>query len=246
MNSATAVVLAAGQGNRAAASGLVGPKALLAFDGRSLLQRLLVQLHQSQIVSSSIIAVRPQDRVAIEHEVESASAIPFSLVECSTNSSAETLQHALFPADGPVVVVTAADLVVRTDQLIRFLEASFGALAADPELESVQPIGADLGVSRCRFRVDGSGYLLPGDDGDTVPSEGPRVFLARPLRVAIESRPELSPDGMTSLVQHLLRSGWRMRGVRLRAVMDIDDRDDLDLANSYLASGRLDRLEGAS
>jgi molybdopterin-guanine dinucleotide biosynthesis protein A len=244
--SATAVVLAAGHGHRAAASGLVGPKALLTFGGRSLVQRLLIQLDQSRMVSSSIIAVRPQDRVSIEYEVQSASAMPYSMVACSTGSSAETLQHAMLRAHERIVVVLAADLVVQTEELVRFLGDSIGALAHDPEVMSVQPVGADLSDSRCRFMVDEGGYLLPDVDGDTVPSEGPRVFLARPLSAAMEDRPDLRQNGMTSLVQYLLRSGWRMRGVCLRAVMDVDDRDDLYLANSYLANGTLDRLKGVT
>jgi len=247
MTALTAVVLAAGQGARATASGLVGPKSLLRVGKQAVLARLMTQLERTRVVDATVVAVRPEDRAALEDAIRDTSVLPATFVECSTVSSIETLQLALDRVDTASVAIVAADLVVRSEELIRFLVDAVALLAADLSLVGVQPIGAEVQSSRCQLGISPNGYLCCAGAaaGPVVASEGPRVFVSDWLKTTLALYGPPEPVGMWSLVEGVLEAGWPMRGLPMRRVMDIDDSEDLALAWRLVDDGTLDRDVGS-
>jgi GTP:adenosylcobinamide-phosphate guanylyltransferase len=233
------LVLAAGHGTRAEASGLVGPKPFLELDGQSIVGRLLMQLERSAVMRTLVVAVRPEHRVAVDALVDATVSLPTTVVECATESSIETLHAGLSEVNTPVTVVLAADLVVRTDEMTDFLVDAVAAMATDRSIMAVQPIGACLQASRGHFKIGPDGYLTCAATDAGYASEGPRVFASEPLVDAIGTSTVQRFTGILSLVEGLLHAGGHMRGLPLRTVMDIDDRDDLELARRLVENGTL-------
>jgi GTP:adenosylcobinamide-phosphate guanylyltransferase len=237
---ATAVLLAAGQGTRARASGLSGPKFLLRLDNEPLIVRLLKQLDLSKVFSSAIVTIRPEHREFSEHAAAAAVSLPTSFIEIANESSIETLRTVLPRVKTRIVVVIAADLVVETTDVVDFLRSAVSAMESESTLGSVQPIGAVLQPTRGKLMVGPESIISVS--GEAAQSEGPRVFTADLLETVLHSTITYEWSGVLHFVEYLVQAGWRMRGMPLHRVMDVDERKDLVFAESLIENGLLDRM----
>ena len=179
---ATAVIAAAGSGERLGAG---GPKALVELGGRPLAAWSLAAFAEAEGVAAAVVAV-PPDRVdAFETALAGAAELPVAVV-AGGESRSESVAAALGGVESEFVVVHDAARPLVTPELIDAVLVRLAGdseracvLAAAPITDTVKEVRADV-VERTldRSRLWGA--------------QTPQAFRASALREAIESAESLS------------------------------------------------------
>jgi 2-C-methyl-D-erythritol 4-phosphate cytidylyltransferase len=180
---ATAVIAAAGSGERLGAG---GPKALLEIAGRPMLEWSLLAFAQSSSVSAATVAAPPERVGAIEDLVgrvreRGESAMPTTVV-AGGQSRSESVAAAARGVETELTIVHDAARPLVTPELIDAVagklaaaEGCDGVIAASPITDTVKQAGGGLRVERT---LDRSALWA---------AQTPQAFRTEALRLALAS-----------------------------------------------------------
>ena len=182
---ATAVIVAAGSGERLGAG---GPKALVEVAGRPLYEWSLVACEDAHRIGPIVIAVPPG-------EADSFDSGRANLVEGGPNRS-DSVANALEAVETDLVAVHDAARPLAVPELF---DAAVSLLAGSPELDGV--IAASP-VSDTVKLVDAEGLVVETVDRSTLRlAETPQVFRTEALRAALLAGDPAAATDDASLVE---------------------------------------------
>jgi NDP-sugar pyrophosphorylase family protein len=240
------LILAGGTGSRLAADGIDGPKAAVAIAGRPQLVRLVEML---DALGCPTITCMLRDTAGGAAGAGSASgsglldgvvargAAAVRVVPCRTPSSLHTLVDGLAAVPPGEVFCTMVDTVMRARDwhFVHAAAADAMATGADAVL-AVTPFVDDerpVWVER-----DGAGFVRRLGDAPVSPpcvtggvyafGVGARAEAARARRAGVSR--------MRGFLASLVEEGARVATVEVTRIVDVDRRQDLELANAWLGA----------
>jgi len=236
------LILAGGEGSRLAADGLTTPKPLVDVAGRPQLVRLVEQF--AALGCETITCMLRDDAyeylqraTTVARRIDSFATV----VRCQTPSSLHTFVEGLARVPAGNVFASMVDSVMLPndwravyDGAVRYL-----ASAADAVLAVTPALGDDDSplwvTSDDAHRVVAVGRE-PGSPAARRWVTGGVYAFAPSARVRAQSTLASGLDRMRIFLGDLVDSGARVMAVEVPYMIDVDHRQDLEKANSYLTS----------
>lgn len=217
---ATAIVVAAGSGERLGAG---GPKALVEVYGRPMYEWSVIACEDAGRVDRTVLVVPPG-------EVESFGAAGVSVVEGGAARS-ESVAAGLELAEGELVAIHDAARPMVTPELF---DAAISALAGDPDLDGVI-VAAPVSDTVKRMGPDGA-VSETLDRSELMAARTPQVFRRVALERAFESGDLASATDDASLVEE---AGGRVGVIELPGPNPkVTWPTDLDVVEALFARSR--------
>ncbi len=228
-------LIAAGQGERLRAGGLLLPKPLVPVAGRALIDYGLSAAAAAGVDQIACI-VNEQSQGIEEHCRQQWPQLRFEFIRRTTPSSMESL-FALAPLlrSGPFVLLTA-DAVFAPAALSQFLASARahrdaqGVLALSAFIDDEKPLWARIAengrITALGPEAESSGLVTAG------------FYMFDPVIFAEIAAARA--QGYTALRQflgHLLARGYRLYGERMAKTVDVDRPRDLAVAEAFVRAG---------
>ena len=174
---ATAVIAAAGSGERLGAG---GPKALVEVGGRPLVAWSLVALAEAETVADAVVAAPPDEVGRFSDTLGDASAIPVTVVAGGDSRSA-SVAAALEAVEAALVVVHDAARPLATGELF---DAVVAQLVAE---EGCDCVIAAAPITDTVKEVDGGGVVRTLERSRLWGAQTPQAFRVASLREALSA-----------------------------------------------------------
>jgi molybdopterin-guanine dinucleotide biosynthesis protein A len=240
------LILAGGTGSRLAADGVDGPKAAVAIAGRPQLVRLVGTLHELGCPSITCMlrdnagdaTTRTAHAMrALLDGVAELGSTAVRVVPCRTPSSLHTLVDGLATVPPGDVFCTMVDTVMRnrdwhlvyataTDLLAAGADA---VLAVTPFVDDERPLWVERDTAGVVRRLGDAPVSPPCVTG------GVYAFGAAARAEAARARRE-GISRMRGFLSRLVDEGARVATVEVTRIVDVDRRQDLELANAWLGA----------
>lgn len=227
------LILAGGEGSRLAASGITTPKPLVSVAGMPQVVRLIRTFER---LGCETITCLLREGVPDDVLVEASRhlRVPLSIVRCNTPSSLHTLAEGLRAVPpGPVLCSMVDTVMARADwarvdaEATRALtEGNDAVLVVTGYVEDERPLYVNCGP-------DGRVTAIGNEPSDPVCVTGGVYILGPGARSLADSALELGLERMRAYLGFLVARGARVHAVSVARVIDLDDRTDLDSANSW-------------
>ncbi len=225
-----AAILAAGEGSRLKAEGLVTPKPLITIAGVPMVERIARQLQSAGV--SEIICIINEASTAVRTHLQSlALPIPIHTVVKSTPSSFHSFcELSAFLRGGPFVL-SLTDSIFTTAELGDFIHYA----RQHPKLDGV------LGVTK--FVDDENPLLVSLDEQNRVIAIGPEAqaspyvtggiywFSENILRAAVQAK-KLEINRLRNFLAFLLQRRHTLAGYPFDIIIDVDTLHDINLAET--------------
>jgi len=239
------LILAGGTGSRLAADGVDGPKAVVAIAGRPQLLRLVDTLDRlgcptiTCMLRDAALDAPGGGHGSTQALLDGITARQSGVrvVPCRTPSSLHTLVDGLATVPSGDVFCTMVDTVMRTRDWQLVYAAATDALAAGADaVLAVTPFVDDerpLWVER-----DPSGFVRRVGDAPVSPAcvtGGVYAFGAAARGEAARAR-RSGVSRMRGFLGRLVDEGARVATVEVTRIVDVDRRQDLELANAWLGA----------
>jgi len=240
------LILAGGTGSRLAADGVDGPKAAVAIAGRPQMLRLVEMLDAlgcptitcmlRDTVTGSADGTSAATRTLLDGVAELGSAA-VRVVPCRTPSSLHTLVDGLAAVPPGDVFCTMVDTVMRARDW-RFVHAAAtellasgadAVLAVTPFVDDERPVWVER---------DGAGIVRRlGDTPVSPPCVTGGVYaLGVAARAEAARARRAGVSRMRGFLGRLVDEGARVATVEVTRIVDVDRRQDLELANAWLGT----------
>ena len=224
-------IIAAGDGSRLRAEGIVLPKPLVQVDGVALIERLLNSFIRSGI--SEVICIVNEYSLEVKRFVEEKKfSIPVSFVVKTTPSSMHSL-FALVPyLDGEKFLLSTVDSIFDDRELVRFLDHAKsnpsldGLLAVTNFIDDENPLYVTCDVSNRILGFSKSEHSPWITGGLYVFS--PRIF--KEMDVVLRQRIER----LRNFLGHLVNDGYTFEAFPFSKIIDIDHVHDIQTAEALL------------
>jgi NDP-sugar pyrophosphorylase family protein len=230
------LILAGGEGSRLAASGVATPKALVPIRGVPQLVRLARILEG---VGCTTLTCLIREGVALDPIAAELArlSVPLRVHSCRTPSSLHTLVQGLAVTPPGAVFCTMVDTVMPVSDWARAYSGASHALAAGAE--AVLVVTSFVDDERPLFVAqDAAGRVTAIGDAPRDPvlvTGGVYAFSPR-ARAAAPATLAAGRARMRALLCALLERGYDVRSVEIAKIIDLDDRHDLELANTWQES----------
>lgn len=224
-------IIAAGEGSRLRAEGVVTAKPLVRINGVPLIERLLTSFARSGI--SDVVCIVNEDSLSVREYVESTvQPIPVRFIVRSTPSSMHSL-FALAPhlQDGRFLLSTV-DAVYCEDDFRNYLRYADdhpdleGLLAVTSFVEDESPLYVDLDDNRRIRRFSKSaptGWVTGG-----LYIFSPRIFDEMGFALAT------GLERLRNFLAHLVTRGYTMEGFPFGKIVDVDHVGDIAAAEALV------------
>lgn len=239
------LILAGGTGSRLAADGVDGPKAAVAIAGRPQLVRLVDMLGELGCRTITCMLRDTRDSAADAASATRAlldglselGGAPVRVVPCRTPSSLHTLVDGLATVASGDVFCTMVDTVMlhrdwRTvyDASIDLLAGGADAvLAVTPFVDDERPVWVERDAAGIVRRLGDTPVSPPCVTG------GVYAFGAAARAEATRAR-RSGISRMRGFLARLVDEGARVATVEVTRIVDVDRRQDLELANAWLGA----------
>lgn len=236
-------IIAAGEGSRLAAEGVMAPKPLVKVGGEHLIDRLIrifMDNHADEIdvICNDRTTLVSRHLLKMEEDGLNGHPVPLQMKIKSTPSSMHSF-HELSPLlAGHPFILTTVDTIFREEEFARYVEAfkqrladgGDGLMGVTDFIDDEKPlyVGTDAAMNvtgfydantaDCRY-ISGGIYGLAPNALDTL-----RDCMARG-----ESR-------MRNFQRGLIRDGRRLKAYGFSKVLDIDHASDIEKAEAFLSS----------
>jgi len=224
-------ILAAGEGRRLRQAGWTRPKPLVPIAGVPLIESVIRNFIAARI-TSLVIIVNGQGRECVDWVRARFPALDLRFIMKTTASSLESfVEVATFPGPGRALISTVDAWCLPAD-FARFAEA---ALRRPPEATvlALTPLVADEHPLRVRLDGDGRVTRLGGTSGDMVTAG---IYLVSERVRAIAPAPGMAR--LREFLTWLCDRGEPVYGEIIQTVVDVDDADDVALAEALAAAAR--------
>ncbi len=227
-------IIAAGEGSRLRAEGIMTPKPLVPVGGIPIIGRLLASLSRCGIRSVQCI-VNEESTPVREYVSGLNLPIPVSFIIKSTPSSMHSLFELAPFLGSERFLLTTVDSIFSEDDLKALVAAATreraadGLLAVTDFVDDENPLYVDAGTdgritsfsrNERSLRVTGGLYAL-----------SPRIFgEIGPARAAGIGR-------LRHFLDHLLRTGYELRAFPFSKIVDVDRAGDIRAAEEMLGAG---------
>jgi NDP-sugar pyrophosphorylase family protein len=225
-----AAILAAGEGSRLRAEGLVTPKPLVTIAGVPMIERIARQLQSAG--ASEIVCIINEASTAVRTHLQSlALPIPIQIVVKSTPSSFHSFcELSAFLRGGPFVL-SLTDSIFTTAELSGFIHFA----RQHPELDGV------LGITKfvddenpLRVRLGEENRVIAiGPEAQASPyvTGGIYWFSEKILRAAAQAK-KLEIQRLRNFLAFLLQQHHPMAGYFFDIIIDVDTLHDIKLAET--------------
>jgi NDP-sugar pyrophosphorylase family protein len=227
------LILAAGDGSRLAADGIAVPKPLVTIGGRPQIARLIETLESLGCASLTCMV---RDDLRMPEVVRRR--VPRNVVPCRTPSSLHTLVLGLAAAPPGPVFCTMVDTVMTWNDWVRAWTACAGALAQGaPAVLVVAPVPPRDTHPLC-VRTDAAGHVtaLGSDLRDARWATAGVYGFGQVVRSRAAKAVHEGIERMRGFLSLLVREGALIPLVPVERALDVDRREDLEAANTWLAA----------
>jgi molybdopterin-guanine dinucleotide biosynthesis protein A len=240
------LILAGGTGSRLAADGIDGPKAAVAIAGRPQLLRLITTFNEvgcptitcmlRDTASDSGDGASPATRTLLDG-VAGLGAAAVRVVPCRTPSSLHTLVDGLATVPPGDVFCTMVDTVMRARDWRYVHEASTDLLASGadaviavtPFVDDERPVWVERDAAGIVRRLGDAPVTPPCVTGGVYAfGVAARAEAARARRSGVSR--------MRGFLGRLVDEGARVATVEVTRIVDVDRRQDLEVANAWLGA----------
>lgn len=222
-------IIAAGEGSRLRAAGIMQPKPLVPVNGVPLIEGVIGNFLAAGVTALTII-LNEEGRESAAWVRRRFPDLAVRFVVKTTASSLESLAEVAAARHGTPLLVSTVDAWCRPTDFVRFVAAArrrpvpSTVLAVTPTVADEKPLWID---------VDGAGRVTAiGQPTGVLVTAGIYVFSARALAAGAPAGPERLRDYLA----RLLDGGEPMYGEVIETVVDVDRPEDIDLAEA-LARG---------
>jgi NDP-sugar pyrophosphorylase family protein len=227
-------IIAAGDGSRLRAAGYALPKPLVPVAGKPLLRHVVENFHAAGIRSLTVI-VNEDGRACLDVLDGWAAEIEVRWIVKTTASSLESFFEVVSdPAPGRMLVSTV-DALCRAEDFTSFASAA-SSRPADATVLGVTPLVADEKPLWVSLGKDARIERLGGERGELVTAG----FYLVPERVRRMARPA-HLDRLRDFLAWLVGAGEPVYGEVVERVVDVDRREDIELAETLARSARASR-----
>lgn len=219
----TFAILAAGEGSRLEHEGVSEAKPLIRIGGECLIDRL-IRIFLSCGADRIAVVVNSR-RPEVKAHLESLCCPELDIVVADTPSSMHSL-HALAPRlTGEPFVLTTVDTVFREDDFRRYLRE--GDFAVTPWVDDEKPLWVD---------TDSEGFISAFRDEGPCPYVSGGIYrITPPMMHILEECIQRGEARMRNFQRALLQSDFRLKAFPMERILDIDHRDDIAKAESFLS-----------
>jgi molybdopterin-guanine dinucleotide biosynthesis protein A len=240
------LILAGGTGSRLAADGVDGPKATVAIGGRPQLVRLVETFNAlgcptiTCMLRDTATAPSSDSSGSVRGLIDSMAGLgraAVRVVPCRTPSSLHTLVDGLATVPPGDVFCTMVDTVMRARDW-RFVHATAtdllasgadAVLAVTPFVDDERPLWVERDAAGIVRRLGDAPVSPPCVTGGVYAFGGAaRAEAARARRSGVSR--------MRGFLGRLVDEGARVATVEVTRIVDVDRRQDLELANAWLGT----------
>lgn len=231
----TAVVLAAGLGERLHRAGIAVPKPLVQVAGRPLIAHVLEAVAGAGMERAVCLFNERDDEA--EHWCRAQRLpLPVKILRRTTPSSMESLFTLAPHAEGERFLCLTVDAIVAPDALRAFV-----ARAADMG-------DAHVVLAATRFVDDEKPLFIAFDAGGRVTAMGEEAasagwvtagfyVFAPEVFAEVERARRVGCDSLRGFLAHLLRRRYRLFAVPVAKTVDVDRPEDIQSAERFVRSG---------
>jgi choline kinase len=221
----TFAILAAGEGSRLEAEGILTPKPLIEVGGERLLDRL-VRIFSSHGADKIVIVINSRMTAVREHLDEISPRCPFlRYVVADTPSSMHSLWAMRTLLLDDTFVLTTVDTIFREDDFARYLRE--GDFAVTPFVDDEKPLWVD---------TDADGRITAFRDNGPCPYVSAGIYRITPAMMRVLSDCiGRSESRMRNFQRAILRAGITVKAFPMERVYDIDHKEDIAKAERFLS-----------
>ncbi len=245
-------IIAAGEGSRLKAAGILTPKPLLAVGGRSLIERTLENLCAAGVTEVALIVSQAMAEVA---EVARALSLPLAVTPVirTTASSMHSLHHLRPELHEEPFVLCTVDTVLRREELVAFVSEfrdcpDLDLLLAYTDFVDDDGAGGRFGL-RMRGSAPGSRVTSLVQDALGSPFVTAGLYGMRPsIWPVLEQAVASGTERLRNFLGLALRWGGeraeeearrrarklRVGGYRISQAIDVDRPGDVEVAERFL------------
>jgi NDP-sugar pyrophosphorylase family protein len=224
-------IIAAGDGSRFERAGIATPKPLVPVAGVPLIESVITNFVVAE-VRSLVIIVNERHVTCAEWVRTRFPRLDVRFIVKTTRSSLESFSEVVRAAPAGPLLVSAVDTWCRPDEFAGFVERA-ARRPADASVLAVTQVGADESPLRVGLGPGGRIVRIGGDHGDLV-TAGMYLLSERARRLT----PVPTLSRLREFLAWLNARGERMYGEIVPAVIDVDDADDVALAEARVAARR--------
>lgn len=221
----TFAILAAGEGSRLEAEGILTPKPLIEVGGERLLDRL-VRIFSSHGADKIVIVINSRMTAVREHLDEISPRCPFlRYVVADTPSSMHSLWAMRTLLLDDTFVLTTVDTIFLEDDFARYLRE--GDFAVTPFVDDEKPLWVD---------TDADGRITAFRDNGPCPYVSAGIYRITPAMMRVLSECiGRSESRMRNFQRAILRAGITVKAFPMERVYDIDHKEDIAKAERFLS-----------
>lgn len=229
------VVLAAGEGSRLKKAGIASSKPIVKLNGVPLIERLLrIFLNNGAERMHVIINEASPDVEAFLSSVEQP--VPLQVIKQNTPSSLHSFYALLPKINSDAFCLTTVDTVFEEDEFNRYIQAFQSASGVDGLMavtdfvddESPLWVETDDALNITGFKDDKTANALYVSGG---------IYgLRRSVFPTVIKTVESGVERMRNFQRRMLEDGLRLKAYPFSKIIDIDRKEDLELAETWMQS----------
>jgi NDP-sugar pyrophosphorylase family protein len=231
----TAYIIAAGEGSRLVEEGLQQKKPLIQINGKPMIERLLMNLHQNGFTKYNVIINNESIEVlSLLETITEKMNLEIEVIVKSTTSSLHSLyQLTKICNQGPFHLFTV-DTIFKNDEFENYIKycrehPDLAAVIATTEfIDDEKPLYVDIkdGFINSFSNNKVSGTITSGI-----------YYFNYPLRSIIETLLEAKVERLRNLLMYLATLDIKIGYFNFKKTIDIDHIKDIETAHKFLNEG---------
>jgi NDP-sugar pyrophosphorylase family protein len=226
-------IIAAGDGSRLVAGGVLEPKPLVRVGGMTLVERTLRSLEACGIESAAIIVNDRMARVA-DHVAGLGLRLPVEVIVRTTPSSLHSLHELRLALGEGRFVLCTVDSILRASDFAGFVRA-FRELRGEEALLSYTSFVDDENPLRIALGEDGRRVVALGEQAAASPFVTVGLYgLSSAVFPLLEDAVRRGTERLRRFLALLIDAGVPVLGHQVGKAIDVDRPSDIFVAEAFL------------